>query len=189
MTPSTTAPPATDEAARAEVAELVHEATVLADGFWRDPSIIDDPANPDLGRHRHLYTDASPTPPAVEAGLRAMVDRGERYQPAANGFMREVEIYQWSPATDPDTLRFDTCSVIDRQLVGSDGALISADARLLFVGGEAHRVDGEWRFYGLANDMSRTVPLTPGAARSGTCQSFGAAAGQPGLPPGEGPPA
>jgi hypothetical protein len=46
-----------------------------------------------------------------------------------------------------------------------------------------------WRFYGLSNDMSRTVTLTPGAARSGTCESFVAAAGQPGLPPGEGPPA
>lgn len=189
VTPSTTAPPATDDASHAEVVALVDEATTLADGFWRDPSVVDDPNNPDLARYRELYTDDSPTPPAVEEGLRTMVERGERYQPAANGFMREVEIYQWAPATDEDTLRFDTCSVIDRQLVGSDGSVISADARLLFVGGEAHRVGGVWRFYGLSNDMSRTVTLTPGAARSGTCESFVAAAGQPGLPPGEGPPA
>jgi hypothetical protein len=187
VTPSTTAPPAMDEASHDEVVALVDEATSLADGFWRDPSVIDDPNNPDLARYRELYTADSPTPPAVEAGLRTMVERGERYQPAANGFMREVEIYQWAPATDEDTLRFDTCSLIDRELVGSDGAVISADARLLFVGGEAHRVDGVWRFYGLSNDMSRTVPLSPGAARSGTCESFVAAAGQPGLPPGEGP--
>jgi hypothetical protein len=189
VSPSTTAPPATDEASHAEVVALVDEATSLADGFWRDPSVIDDPDNPDLARYRALYTADSPTPAAVEAGLRTMVERGERYQPADNGFMREVSIYEWTPALDEDTLRFDTCSLIDRELVGSDGAVISADARLLFVGGEAHRVDGVWRFYGLSNDMSRTVPLTPGAARSGTCESFVAAAGQPGLPPGEGPPA
>ena len=189
VTPSTTAPPATDEAAHAEVAALVEEATALADGFWSDPSIIEDPGDPDLARYRELYTDDSPTPSGVEAGLRVMLDRGERYQPADNGFMREVEIYQWSPATDEDTLRFDTCSLIDRVLVGPDGTVISSDARLLFVGGEAHRVGGAWRFYGLNNDMSRTVPLTPGAARPGTCQSFVAAAGQPALPLGEGPPA
>ena len=189
VSPSTTAPPATDEASHAEVMALVDEATSLADGFWRDPSVIEDPNSPDLARYRQLYTDDSPTPPAVEAGLRTMVQEGERYRPTANGFMREVEIYQWSPATDEDTLRFDTCSLIDRQLVGADGAVISTESRLLFVGGEAHRVGGVWRFYGLSNDMSRTVPLTPGAARSGTCQSFVSAAGQPGLPPGEGPPA
>jgi hypothetical protein len=189
VSPSTTAPPATDEASHDEVVALVDEATSLADGFWRDPSVIDDPNNAELARYRELYTADSPTPPAVEAGLRTMVERGERYQPAANGFMREVEIYQWGPATDDDTLRFDTCSLIDRELVGSDGAVVSADARLLFVGGEAHRVEGVWRFYGLSNDMSRTVPLTPGAARPGMCESFVAAAGQPGLPPGEGPPA
>jgi hypothetical protein len=188
VTPSTTAPPATDDASHAEVVAVVDEATSLADGFWRDPSVIDDPDNPDLARYRELYTLDSPTPPAVEEGLRTMVERGERYQPA-NGFMREVEIYQWAPATDEDTLRFDTCSVIDRELVGPDGTVLSADARLLFVGGEAHRVGGVWRFYGLSNDMSRSVPLTPGAARPGTCASFVAAAGQPGLPPGEGPPA
>jgi hypothetical protein len=189
VTPSTTAPPATDEAAHADVAALVDEATALADDFWRDPSVVDDPGNADLARYRELYTNDSPTPAAVEAGLRVMVDRGERYRQASNGFMREVEIYQWSPAIDEDTLRFDTCSLIDRELVGADGTVISSEARLLFVAGEAHRVGGVWRFYGLSNDMARTVPLTPGAARSGTCQSFVAAAGQPALPPGEGPPA
>jgi hypothetical protein len=170
--PPVTAAPATDEASRHDVARLVDEATGLADRFFRDPSVVDDPGNPDLVRYRQLYTDDSPTPDAVEAGLRVMVEQGEHYQPAASGFMREVEIYQWSPPPDEDTLYFDTCSVIDRERVGTDGTVLSTDARLLFVAGEAHRIDGEWRFYGLSNDVARTVALTPGAARPGTCAGF-----------------
>jgi hypothetical protein len=170
--PPVTAAPATDDASRQDVARLVDEATGLADRFFRDPSVVDDPGNPDLVRYRQLYTDDSPTPAAVEAGLRVMVEQGEHYQPAASGFMREVEIYQWSPPPDEDTLYFDTCSVIDRERVGTDGTVLSTDARLLFVAGEARRIDGEWRFYGLSNDVSRTVALTPGAARPGTCAGF-----------------
>jgi hypothetical protein len=170
--PPVTAPPATDEASHQDVTRLVEEATGLADRFWREPGIVDDPSHPDLVRYRELYTDDSPTPAAVEAGLRQMVEQGEHYRPAASGFMREVEIYQWSPPPDADTLYFDTCSLIDRELVGADGTVLSTDARLLFVGGEARRVDGQWRFHGLSNDVSRTVALAPGAARPGTCAGF-----------------
>jgi hypothetical protein len=170
--PPVTAPPATDEASHQDVTRLVAEATGLADRFWRDPGIVEDPSHPDLVRYRELYTDESPTPAAVEDGLRQMVEQGEHYRPAASGFMREVEIYQWSPPPDADTLYFDTCSLIDRELVGPDGTVLSTDARLLFVGGEARRVDGEWRFHGLSNDVSRTVQLAPGAARPGTCAGF-----------------
>ncbi len=170
--PPVTAAPATDDASHADVVRLVDETTGLADRFWRDPSVIEDPEHPDLARYRALHTADSPTPDAVEAGLRTMVEQGEHYRPAASGFMREVEIYQWAPPTDEDTLRFDTCSLIDRELVGPDGTVVATEARLLFVGGEAHRIDGEWRFFGLSNDTSRTVPLTPGAARPGTCAGF-----------------
>lgn len=169
-TTSTTQPPATDEASHEVVEELVIEATGLADELFQDPSVVDDPDSEALDELRELYTDDSPTPDGVEESVRGLAERGERYRPAASGIYREVAIYKWYPATDDDTLTFDTCSLIDREKVNAAGDVVTTEARVIFTGGEARRVDGVWRFYGLSSDVSRDMPIEPGQADPGFCQ-------------------
>jgi hypothetical protein len=67
-------------------------------------------------------------------------------------------------------LTFDTCSLIDREKVNAAGDVITTEARVIFTGGEARRVDGVWRFYGLSSDVSRDMPVEPGQADPGFCQ-------------------
>ena len=177
-TPSTTQPPASaGPAAQAIVEDQVVEATALFDELIQDPSRLDDPNDDTLDRLREIYTEDSSTPAAVERGVRELAQAGERYRPAASGIFREVSIYQWEPAADDDTLRFDTCSLIDRERVDAAGTVLEADARVVFAAGEAHRVQGEWRFFGLSNDVSREIPLDPGTANAGFCKNL-----QPGDP-------
>jgi hypothetical protein len=169
---STTQPPATDEASHEVVEELVIDATGLADELFQDPSAVEDPDSDALDELRELYTDDSPTPDGVEESVRGLAERGERYRPAASGIYREVAIYTWFPATDEDTLTFDTCSLIDREKVNAAGEVIDTEARVIFTGGEARRIDGEWRFYGLSSDVSRDMPIEPGQADPGFCEQL-----------------
>jgi hypothetical protein len=167
---TTTQPPATDEASHEIVEELVLEATGLADELFQDPTAVEDPDNEALDRLRELYTEDSPTPDGVEESVRGLADRDERYRPAASGIYREVSIYRWYPATDENTLTFDTCSLIDREKVNAAGEVIDTEARVIFTAGEARRVAGVWRFYGLSSDVSRNTEIEPGQANPGFCQ-------------------
>jgi hypothetical protein len=81
-----------------------------------------------------------------------------------------VSIYRWYPATDENTLTFDTCSLIDREKVNAAGEVIDTEARVIFTAGEARRVAGVWRFYGLSSDVSRNTEIEPGQANPGFCQ-------------------
>jgi hypothetical protein len=165
---TTTQPPATDEASHEIVEELVLEATGLADELFQDPTGVEDPDNEALARLRELYTDDSPTPDAVEEQLRDFVASGQHQRPAANGLFREVGVYAFE-AVDSDTLAFDTCNQIDKETVDANGEVVATDARVVFVSGEARRIDGAWRFVGLSNDTSRSNPITPGTAEQGLC--------------------
>jgi hypothetical protein len=172
---TTTQPPANDEASHEVVEELVVEATELADELFQDPTAVDDPDNEALARLREIYTEDSPTPDGVEEQLRDFVASGQHQRPAANGIFREVSVYAFE-AVDSDTLAFDTCNQIDKETVDADGEVVGTDARVVFVGGEAHRVDGAWRFVGLSNDTSRSNPIAPGTAEQGLCAQLAAEA-------------
>jgi hypothetical protein len=170
-TTTTTQPPATDEASHEVIEDLVLEATSLADELFQDPTLVEDESDA-LDRLREIYTDDSPTPEGVEESVRGLAERGESYTPAASGIYREVSIYKWDPATDDDTLTFDTCSLIDRVKVDADGNVLSTEARVIFTAGEAQRVDGVWRFYGLSSDVSRSTEFESGTADPGFCQQI-----------------
>jgi hypothetical protein len=172
---TTTQPPATDEASHEAVEELVLEATGLADELFQDPTAVEDPDSEALDRLREIYTEDSPTPDSVEEQLRDFVASGQHQRPAANGLFREVSVYAFE-TVDADTLTFDTCNQIDKETVDADGEVVATDARVVFVSGEAHRVDGAWRFVGLSNDTSRSNPIAPGTAEQGLCAQLAAAA-------------
>ncbi len=109
----------------------------------------------------------------MEAQIREMADAGEYRRPAASGVFRELVIYQWaSPAPDENTLQFDTCALIDDELVDASGGVIETESTVIYAAGEARRIDGVWRFYGLSNDVSRSMPFTPGTGTPGFCEGL-----------------
>lgn len=178
-TTSTTDPPATDDAAKEEVEAVVMEATAIVDELLQDPSLIDDPEDDRIGRLADLYADDSPAPGAIEDRVREMATSGEYRRPAASGVYRELVIYQWSSPTDANTLRFDTCAVIDNELVDADGDVLETESQVVYAAGEARRVDGVWRFYGLSNDVSRSMPFTPGTGTRDFCEAIASDEGAP----------
>lgn len=165
-----TQPPATDTAARAVVVDLVAEATGIADRLFQDPTVVNDPHNDDLARLREVYVDGSPTPAGIVARLHAMADTGQRERAAASGIFREVAIYQWEPPPDADTLRFETCSMVDTETVDSSGRVVRVYAQLILTGAEARRVDGVWRFGGFSDEASQRLEIVPGTAQPGYCR-------------------
>jgi hypothetical protein len=173
-TTTTTQPSATDDpdAAFDAVEEVVLEATSLADRLFQDPTVVNEPDNDDLERFREIYTDDSPTPDGVEAQLRDLAERGQRGRPTPGGEVyREVAPYAFE-VLDADTVGFDTCNQVDRQVVDAAGQVIETSAQIVFVAGTARRVDGIWRFEGLSNDLSRNNPIRPGDSRAGYCAEF-----------------
>jgi hypothetical protein len=172
-TTTTTDPPATDEASYEIVEDLVLEATGLADELFQDPTVVEDSGNETLVRLREIYTDDSPTPEGVEQQLRDFVADGQYQRPSATGLFREVSVYAFE-AVDEDTLTFDTCNQIDKETVDADGTVVTTDARVVFVSGEARRIDGVWRFVGLSNDTGRSNPIAPGTSGHGICAQFAA---------------
>jgi hypothetical protein len=171
-TTTTTQPPATDEAAKAEVEAVVAEATTIVDELLQDPALIDDPDDDRLDRLVELYTPDSPIPSGVEAQVHEMADAGEYRRPSGSGIFRELTIYEWTSPPDENTLQFDTCALIDDELVDASGAVIETEARVIYAAGEARRIDGVWRFYGLSNDISRSMPFTPGSGTPGFCDGL-----------------
>jgi hypothetical protein len=168
---ATTQPPATDEASHEIVNDMVLEATGLADELFQDPELIDDPDDETFDRLQEIYTPDSPAAAAIEDLLRGMVDEGQHQRPSATGLFREVTVYAFE-AVDADTLTFDTCNQIDKETVNDAGDVVTTDAQMVFVGGEARRIDGVWRFVGLSNDATRANPMTPGSSERGRCAQF-----------------
>jgi hypothetical protein len=168
-TTATTDPPASDEASRAEIEDVVADATALVDDLEQDPARIDRSGDDSLDRLRALYSTASPAPDTIESTLRDMAARGEHTQPGPSGTYRDLAIVRWNPPIDDDTVQFDTCAVLDHEVVGADGAVIGTVSRLVFALGEARRDAGEWRLYGLSDDTGRTTDIAPGSVAAGFC--------------------
>ncbi|MFW6033536.1 MAG: hypothetical protein ACOC9R_00260 [bacterium] len=172
-TTTTTQPPATDEDSHEIVEELVIEATGLADELFQDPTVIEDPDNELLVRLREIYTEDSPAIGGIEDVLRRLVADGQHQRPSRTGIFREVGVYAFE-AEDADTLTFDTCNQIDKETVDASGDVVATDAQVVFVSGEARRVDGNWRFVGLSNDTTRNNPIEPGTSEPGLCSQLAA---------------
>jgi len=168
---TTTQPPATDDESREIVSDMVLEATGLADELFQNPELIDDPEDETLDRLQEIYTPDSPAVAAIEDVLRGMVDDGQIQRPSGTGLFREVTVYAFE-AVDADTLEFDTCNQIDKVTVNEAGDVVTTDAQMVFVSGEARRIDGVWRFVGLSNDASRNNPMVPGSSERGLCAQF-----------------
>jgi hypothetical protein len=169
MASEETQPAATDEDAAFPIVEdLALEATALVDDLYQEPTAIEDPDNQDLERLRGIYTDDSPTPPAIETQLRQLVDDGQRMRPAASGVFRDLGVYR-PIAVDDNTIRFRICATEDRETIDSDGNVVDQRAQVTQGVGEARRIDGRWRFYGIQPDDDRTLAIEPGTANPGFC--------------------
>jgi hypothetical protein len=171
-TTSTTQPPASNEEdAFPIIKDLVLEATAVADLLFQDPTEVNDPDNRDVKRLREIYTDDSPTPDGVLDQLRELAEKGQHRRPAQSGVFRDLGVYQMT-RLDDDKVRFRICASEDQETVDANDTVIEQRAQVVQGVGEARRVDGVWRFYGINLEEDRTLPIRPGSANPGFCDSL-----------------
>lgn len=170
-TTTTTHPPATAPEAADVVENLVLEATELTDELLQDPSAVEDSDDPRLQRLEEIYTADSPTPPDVFARLTELADQDRSTRAAPSGVFREFVIYDIE-AVDEDTMVFGFCANQDQETIDADGTVVEQFAEVTQGAGEARRIDGIWRFYGLHREQDRSRALTPGTATPGLCASL-----------------
>jgi hypothetical protein len=169
---STTQPPATQEDEAFPIVEdLVTEANAITDELLQDPTAVEDPDNREIARLREIHTDDSPTPDGVVAQLEQLADNGQRERPAESGVFSDFGVYRMT-AIDENTVRFRTCSTEDSVTVDASGRVVDRRAQVTQGVGEARRVDGTWRVYGIHPDPDRTLPIEPGTAQPGFCDSL-----------------
>ena len=169
---STTQPPATDEQAAFPIVEdLVVEANAIIDELLQDPTAVNDPDNPEIARLREIHTDDSPTPDGVIAQLEELVDNDQRERPAQSGVFSDFGLYRMT-AVDENTIRFRTCSTEDSETVDADDEVVDRRSQVTQGVGEARRVDGTWRVYGIQQEDDRTLPIEPGTANPGFCDDL-----------------
>lgn len=176
---STTQPPATDEEVAFPIIEdLVVEANAIIDELLQDPTVVDDPDNPEIARLREIHTDDSPTPDGVVAQLEELVEDDQRERPAESGVFSDFGVYRMT-AVDEKTVRFRTCSTEDSETVDADGEVVDTRSQVTQGVGEARRIDGIWRVYGISQEDDRTLPIEPGTANPGFCDDLFAEEGEP----------
>jgi hypothetical protein len=178
-TSSTTQPPASDEEAAFPIIEdLALEATALADQLFQHPDEVNNPDNQDIERLREIYTDDSPTPDGIIDQLHGLAEKGQHRRPAASGVFRDLGVYQFT-RLDDDKVRFRVCASEDQETVDANDKVVDQRAQVVQGVGEARRVDGEWRFYGINLEEDRTLPIQPGTANPGFCDSLFAGEADP----------
>jgi hypothetical protein len=69
-------------------------------------------------------------------------------------------------------VRFRTCSTEDSETIDADGNVVDHRSQVTQGVGEARRIDGTWRIYGIHLEDDRTIPLEPGTARPGFCDDL-----------------
>lgn len=169
---TTTQPPASDEeAAYPIIRDLVLEATALTDQLFQDPTAAEDPDNPDIERLRELYTEDSPTPDGVLDQLSDLADKGQRWRASQSGVFRDLGVYEMT-TLDDDKVRFRICASEDLETVDENDHVVDQRAQVTQGVGEARRVDGIWRFYGINIEDDRTLEIAPGSANPGFCDSL-----------------
>jgi hypothetical protein len=170
-TTTTQARASDEEAAYPIIRDLVHEATALTDQLFQDPTAVEDPDNPDIERLRELYTEDSPTPNGVLEQLRALAEKHQRWRAAQSGVFRDLGVYRMTTLND-DKVRFRICASEDLETVDENNHVVAQRAQVTQGVGEARRVDGIWRFYGINIEDDRTLEIAPGTANPGFCDSL-----------------
>ena len=155
------------------VKKLVIDATDLADQLFQDPTVVrDDHAHGDLlARFDRMYTADSPTPAGVVAQLKTLDAKGEHYRAGPSGRLRDVGVYRMT-RIDGNQVTFRVCAVEDVETVGSGGKVVSRRSQVTQGDGWAERANGVWRFVGIDPDEHATLPIAPGSAPSGFCDSL-----------------
>jgi hypothetical protein len=171
--PKVVAQPAatTPDAAFPVVESLVIEATGLADQLFEDPSVVEDGHAKLLDRFHDVYTADSPTPAGVEAQLRKLNAQGRRYRPGPSGRLRDVGVYRMT-ASGADQVSFRVCAIEDMEIVNAAGKVIGRRSQVTQGDGWAERTGGIWHFAGIDPDETATLPIAPGSAPSGFCDSL-----------------
>jgi hypothetical protein len=176
---ATTQPPASDEEAAFPIIEdLVVEANALIDELLQDPTVVADPDNPEIARLREIHTDDSPTPDGVVAQLEELTDNDQRQRPAASGVFSDFGVNRMT-TVDENTVRFRTCSTEDSETVDADDEVVDRRAQVTQGVGEARRIDGTWRVYGIHQEDDRTLQIEPGTANPGFCDDLFSGQEQP----------
>jgi hypothetical protein len=153
------------------VKSVVLEATALTDELLQNPAVVNDPDNEDIPRLRDLYTDDSEGPDAVIDRLHHLAQDGQEVRAGGSGVFRQMKVFQAS-AVDGNTVRFRVCAVQDQETVDAQERVISRFAEVTQGTGEARRVDGVWRLYGIHRDADTSFEIEPGSADPNTCDDL-----------------
>jgi hypothetical protein len=176
---SATQPPATEEdEAFSIVEDRVTEANAIIDELLQDPRAVDEPENAEIARLREIHTDDSPTPDGIVTQLEELAENDLRERPAESGVFSDFGVYRMT-AVDENTVRFRTCSTEDSETVDASGEVVDRRAQVTQGVGEARRIDGVWRVYGIHQEDDRTLPIEPGTANAGFCDELFSSDGEP----------
>jgi hypothetical protein len=170
---TTTTHPSTEddeEAAFDTIRALVGELDGLNEQLYGDPSVVEDPDNPDLRRLNELFIEEHTGPEDTLEDLERLNELGNSQTAAPSGVYGETYIYGLE-SEDPDTVVFGYCTVRDRLLLDDDGTQMGqGEAQQMIGTSKAHRVGGIWR---LGFDESQTPQeIPPGSAQPGQCETM-----------------
>ena len=124
-----------------------------------------------LTRFGRIYTADSPTPAGVVAQLRTLDAEGQHYRPGPSGRLRDVGVYRMT-RIDRDEVTFRVCAVEDVEIVEASGKIVGRRSQVTQGDGWAERSGGVWRFAGIDPDETATLPIAPGSAPTGFCDTL-----------------
>ena len=168
---TTTEPPSSDEAAvSARVATLLRNWDVAMTALREHPAEVI--GQPDDSRRQVLasiFTANSPYTADIDKVLAAYSSGGVKARPTTGDVVQHTTYLRTTESPTPDSVSFVWCSFDDSTSVrSSTGEVVNDQVGVTQGGGEAQRVDGQWRLY-------RLFQLTHSAKPKGTtnpCPSF-----------------
>jgi hypothetical protein len=167
---TTTTHPSTEddeEAAFDIVKDLETEVDALVERLYRDPSVVDDPDNPDLQRLEEIVAEEHLE--SVRTALRENNEEGVAQVAPSSGVYLETYVYDIG-TVDGDTIRYAFCAVQDLIRVDAEGNELDEGFATGVQGiRQAHRENGLWRLVG--TEDSNTEEIEPGSTSPGYCES------------------
>lgn len=173
-TTSTTEPPSSDGAVvRMRVVSLLRDWDAAMTALREKPTeVIGHPYDERRRALAELFTSDSPYVADIDKLLRAYSSGGVAARPSTGGISQHTLYLRTSQAPTADSVSFVWCSFDDSVSYRiSTGKVVDDRDGVSQGGGEAHRVDGQWRLYRLFQLSQKALPH--GSANP--CMKFAAA--------------
>lgn len=149
---TTTEPPSTDEAAvRARVSSLLRKWDVAMTALREHPTeVIGQPDDPRRQALAKIFTSDSPYTADIDKVLSGYSSGGVTARPTTGDVVQHTTYLRTTESPTPDSVTFVWCSFDDSTSVRtSTGKVANDQVGITQGGGEAQRVDGQWRLHRL----------------------------------------